>query len=252
MIVNKESLSSVKYLEINLVEGETFVIYSKNIVDIYFEIEKEDKNYYATNGFIVFDKKAQQTIENDGDDDATFSEYLDSYADIYTITLHKQDGSSLRFFTEYDPIISVKSLEPIHFSNCPSLEFLPNKNMRVLFGKSSKNSRRTDNDYSQISNYSTVFGNYMPEIFNVNVNKFAIEKTENMLSLLANITILNEDSPIKEITVNFTDIDTDIVKEISKTSFVEGEFNYFVIEDEGVYVSFGEDIEFFAYSAQIL
>jgi hypothetical protein len=124
--------------------------------------------------------------------------------------------------------------------------------MRVLFGKSSKNSRRTDNDYSQISNYSTVFSGYMPEIFNVKVNKFTIEKIKNSLSLLANITILNEDSPIKEITVNFTDIDTDIVKEISKTSFVEGEFNYFVIEDEGVYVSFGEDIEFFAYSAQIL
>ena len=251
MIINKETLCDVKYLEINLTEGETFVIYSKNITDIYFEIEKEDKNYYATNGFIVFDKKAQQTMENDGDDDATFSEYLETYTDIYTITLHKQDGSSLRFFTEYDPIISVKNLEPIHFSNCPSCEFLPNKNMLVLFGENSKNPRRFDNDYTNISNYKKVFGDYMPEIFEVEIDKFTIEKNEKGISLIANITILNEDSPIKEITIKFTNIDANI-KEISKTTFAYGDFNYFVIEGEGIHVSFGEDIEFFASKAQII
>jgi hypothetical protein len=177
IVIDKAFLKNLKQFSIVFENCESFDIDGEKLTDIYLEAaladEYENQAHYKTDdGKIEIDSSAAHTLssfyydyldlekENTdifGEHTAESDDYLSERirhgtaggCDICAVYFEMNDGAYFSVYLPYNPLEDTHGFG-IELSNCPSVEVKENGNILLLFGKSSKAAKRTDNNFADL------------------------------------------------------------------------------------------------------
>lgn len=166
MKFNKSMLDEIELISLALENCQDFDIPAEDILDFQTsEIHTEKGRKEQTeidDGRLVISKNAFKILSSDATEEyADGTKGIDknpaeSYylyhritycCDICQVHVKFKDGKTIWFFVPYHPLESLLLGDAVDFSNCPSAELDENGDMLILFGKSSRAYKRTDNNY---------------------------------------------------------------------------------------------------------
>ena len=206
MIIKKEFLSGCKTLSIGFENCDDYKIDVADIIDVYCEAERIDgcRNEYRTrDGFIKISARASDVVEASvlqdklvGTEwDCRLKERLEvcgGGVDTTSFSLKNKENRTVHIYVPYDPLEDVLHGSEIELSNCPSLEIDDDGNMTILFGISSKQPTRKDNNYAElVAGWEEGFGEYEPEILKVVVDHLSTFG-DGQMNLLLSVTLCDK------------------------------------------------------------
>ena len=203
LIINKEFLQGYETLSIGLENCDVYELDVADILDISCVATAKavkSKEYCTQDGFIKISARAAQAVEVSVLRENTLEtewdqrlrerlELCDGAADMTSFSLKDKEGKEIEIWVPYDPLESVLHGAEIELSNCPSLEIDDDGNMLILFGASSKQPTRKDNNYDElIVGWKDAFGDYLPDILKVEM--FSLDSFgDGQMNLMASFNI---------------------------------------------------------------
>lgn len=252
IVINKEFLRECKTLSIGFENCDDYKIDVADIVDVYCEAVRVDgsRNEYRTrDGFIKISARASDVVEtsvlqNDLGEtewDCRLKERLEwcgGGVDMPSFSLKNKENRSVHIYVPYDPLEDVLHGNEIELSNCPSLEIDDDGNMIILFGESSKQPTRKDNNYAElVAGWKEAFGENEPEVLKAVVNSLSTFG-DGQMNLSLGVTL--HDKLGGKDCVEFVFMDCqDVTMEMFFPSEVECEIVMSKMMDGRIYVGFG-------------
>lgn len=166
MKLEKSMLEKIDTITLALENCESFNISGKYILDFWTSEfvmpSRKEPETEVDDGCLIISKNAFKILSS-----AATEEYTDGTTgldhgpeenfylynrikyccDVCQIYVNFKDGNILPFFVPYDPLESLLFGKEIDWSNCPSAELNEDGDLLILFGKSSRAYKRTDNNY---------------------------------------------------------------------------------------------------------
>jgi len=164
MIIDKYNLQKISSICLGLANNEDFEIEGNEIIEIYLKYDKDkyEKNVFRViGGYIELSAAAKNTVssffaENENiveplqEEDFRLCKRISGYCNICDIDIIYKDGGILNLRVPYDPLCESLYGNEIEWSNCPSVEWLTNENLKIHIGEYSRAPKRIDNNYNEL------------------------------------------------------------------------------------------------------
>ena len=216
MEITKETLKTIKSIELALENCDYFEIPSEEVLDINFlNITLKDDGNYAEDGFILLSKNATKILSSMSDDFDN-EEYVEKdfyslknrlkdYCDLCHIILNYKDGSTDTIYIPFEPLEGVITWF-IEYTNCASAEILDDGSMLISCGKDSKLLSRVDDNYNDlIVWFDKRVKQKFKDIMNVQIYRFESSK-EITNNLEMDCKILNNQLKGMNLNLEFCDV----------------------------------------------
>ena len=157
MRFSKDDLPAGSGVELVLENCDVFCFPAEDVLELRLKAAKSENGFLIEDGCLVLAARAAETlsldalrVQKEGLEPAEYDRFDARMAlccDICTLEICG-GGEKKIFFTGYDPVVDLSEMREMEYSNCPSFERDGEGNVCICFGISSKNPKRTDNDYS--------------------------------------------------------------------------------------------------------
>ncbi len=169
MKITKERLSLIDHISLILENCEVYDIKAEDILDIWFEEKQTDssanKEIEVNDGRLLLSKNAFKllscfayveyengttALDHDNEEDYYLYNRIMECCDICHVEIYFKDGVKVEISAGYDPLECYMYDFIADNSNVPTAELNEDGNLLILFGKSSRAFKRTDNNYSEL------------------------------------------------------------------------------------------------------
>ena len=157
MRFSKDDLPAGSGVELVLENCDVFCFPAEDVLELRLKAAKLENGFLIEDGCLVLAVQAAETLSLDAlrtrkeggepEEYDRFDARMALCCDICSVEIVSEQEKKI-FFTGYDPVVDLSDMQEIEYSNCPSFERDREGNICILFGASSKSSKRTDNDYS--------------------------------------------------------------------------------------------------------
>lgn len=167
-MVDNARLSEFNKIELCLENCDGFTLSTKDILDIYIVCHEKscdrETNYLKASGYIRLRNEARLLLsdfisEGESESDFTLESRLKDCKDLCWVVFYT-DKEAFFVSAGFDAVCDFHSCE-IEYSNCASVDFLPNGEVLIGIGEHSTQPRRVDNDYpTVIEGFGEIFPDF--------------------------------------------------------------------------------------------
>ena len=204
-------------------EIDTADILDISFVATHFEHQyasKKEQHFRTKSGYVKLSpqagKKLECRVERDTKrgiyrvdseiPDYAFLERMQLCCDVCYFTL-KSSTEEFYIHTPYDPLVDIKTSDELDYSNCPSYEIDNDGNLIFLFGDSSKQPTRKNNNYDElICGWKNVMGDYLPKKLKIKIHCFHYYEDEGECSLYLMLNVLRKGKTPIPLELIFADV----------------------------------------------